>query len=335
MYRPINCHDCKKIRLGDILKYRIPGKEIIQKSGEFNSIDSLESVEGFIVSTFNKNQKYIFTESSNKITSEFSNSESIPYCVSKEEYLETGKYFLNYLQKNDIAKAILSRIKNVKLEVEIIDFFNRLCKKYPDAFVYLISSPLFGTWIGASPEVLITSNGQIAKTMALAGTIASNENNSWGEKEKTEQNLVNDFILDQLNLLKVSNLKFEKQKEVQAGPVKHLKSTFEFELTDNSPIKIAETLHPTPAVSGFPQKEALELITKSEKHDRKLYAGIIGWIGNQSTNLYVNLRCAEIINNNAFLYLGGGYTKDSNIEAEWEETESKAKTLLNVMINNR
>lgn len=331
MYRPFNCHDCKKIRLGDILKYRIPGKEIIQKTGEFNSIDSLENIEGFIVSTFNKDQKYFFKENDNNISLDFSYSESSPYCLSREEYLDTGKYFLNYLQKNNLHKAIFSRIKKVNFDIEISDFFNRLCEKYPEAFVYLISSPLFGTWIGASPEVLIVSNGQIAKTMALAGTIASNENNSWGEKEKTEQNLVNDFILDQLNQLKVLNLKVEKQKEVQAGPVKHLKSTFEFELTNNSPIKIAETLHPTPAVSGFPQKEALELIEKSEKHARKLYAGMIGWIDNKSTHIYVNLRCAEIINDNAFLYLGGGYTKDSNIEDEWNETENKAKTLLNVM----
>lgn len=317
--------------MSDILKYRIPGKEIIQRNGNFSLVNSFENTEGFIVSTFNKDQKYIFTENSSNETPKYSFSESVPYSISKEEYLETGKYFLNYLQKKDISKAILSRIKKVKLELEIIDFFNRLCEKYPEAFVYLISSPLFGTWIGASPEVLITSNGQTAKTMALAGTIAENENNTWGEKEKKEQNLVNDFILDQLNQLKISNLKIDAQKEVQAGPVRHLKSTFEFELSNNSPLKIAEILHPTPAVSGFPQKEAIELIKKNEKHDRKLYAGMIGWISNQSTYIYVNLRCAEIINNNAFLYLGGGYTKDSYIEKEWNETENKAKTLLDVM----
>ena len=58
---------------------------------------------------------------------------------------------------------------------------------------------------------------------------------------------------------------------------------------------------------------------------------MIGVIDNDSTKLFVNLRCAEIIHNQAYLYLGGGFTKDSNIESEWIETENKAKTLLNVM----
>ena len=58
---------------------------------------------------------------------------------------------------------------------------------------------------------------------------------------------------------------------------------------------------------------------------------MIGIINENSSHIYVNLRCAEIIDHQAFLYLGGGFTKDSNIHSEWEETENKAKTLLNVM----
>jgi len=318
--------------LGDILKYRIPQKEIIQLKGEFVNVNSFESLEGFIISTFDKKQRFHFIENSN--SESFSFSKETPFCSSKKEYLETGKEFLNSLQTKNLSKAILSRVKKVKLEIEPSDFFNRLCQTYPNAFVYLASSPLFGTWIGASPEVLIETIGQNAKTMALAGTLAGETKENWKNKEKTEQNLVNDFILDQLQKMNVSNLKIETQKEVQAGPVRHLKSSFDFELNGNSAINIAENLHPTPAVSGFPQKEAIELIQKTEKHNRKLYAGMIGTIGSSETNIYVNLRCAEIINDNAFLYLGGGYTKDSDIEAEWIETENKAKTLLNVINNN-
>jgi isochorismate synthase len=41
----------------------------------------------------------------------------------------------------------------------------------------------------------------------------------------------------------------------------------------------------------------------------------------------VNLRCAQLFRNQAFLYLGGGLTAQSNVEEEWQETENKAKTL--------
>ena len=47
----------------------------------------------------------------------------------------------------------------------------------------------------------------------------------------------------------------------------------------------------------------------------------------------MNLRCAQIADNKAFLFVGGGITKDSDSEKEWEETNHKAQTLLNVFDN--
>ena len=44
------------------------------------------------------------------------------------------------------------------------------------------------------------------------------------------------------------------------------------------------------------------------------------------TNLFVNLRCLQIKNNQALIYVGGGITKDSNPEKEWEETVAKSLT---------
>ena len=53
---------------------------------------------------------------------------------------------------------------------------------------------------------------------------------------------------------------------------------------------------------------------------------------NQNKNqIYVNLRCCQIQNGAAYLYLGGGFTKDSIPELEWQETENKSKTLLNIL----
>jgi isochorismate synthase len=47
----------------------------------------------------------------------------------------------------------------------------------------------------------------------------------------------------------------------------------------------------------------------------------------------VNLRCAQITADRAYLFLGGGFTADSVVESEWQETENKARTLLNVIEN--
>jgi isochorismate synthase len=315
--------------LGDFLTYRIPRQEIIQLTGDFIKVQEFDKINGFIVSSFNKNEKYQFVEKA--ASSDFSFSEVNPICYSESEYNQLASDFLTELKVQNLSKAIFSRIKSVEFEINPFDFFEQLCANYPDAFVYLISSPLFGTWIGASPEILLKSKGKVAETISLAGTLKRDSSETWQTKEREEQNHVTAFIESKLRASKVVNLQISDLQEVNAGPVRHLKTSFQFGLGTNSTIEIAEKLHPTPAVSGFPQKEALQLIEQIEQHDRKIYAGIIGVIGKDSAHLYVNLRCAEIIHHNAYLYLGGGFTKDSLVNLEWEETENKAKTLLNVM----
>ena len=50
------------------------------------------------------------------------------------------------------------------------------------------------------------------------------------------------------------------------------------------------------------------------------------------SNLFVNLRCMQISNQEAIIYVGGGITKDSNVEAEWEETVQKALVMKKVLL---
>ena len=54
-------------------------------------------------------------------------------------------------------------------------------------------------------------------------------------------------------------------------------------------------------------------------------------IDNEAAHLYVNLRCAAVEKSQLTVYVGGGITSESNIAAEWEESQRKAETLLNVI----
>ena len=256
-----------------------------------------------------------------------------PICYSKEEYLEKAETFIGEIQARNLSKAIFSRVKSHHSDKSGKELFEALVVAYPSAFVYLISSQHFGTWIGATPEKLIRTKGEQGETVSLAGTMKVNDSANWGEKERFEQQFVSDFIEEQLTELEVKSLTIDGPHDRIAGPVKHLETQFRFEMNALSPIRIADKLHPTPAVSGLPQKEALDLIRSIETHDRSLYTGFIGVVG-EETDLFVNLRCAQIIENEYFLYLGGGFTKDSIAEKEWEETENKSRTLLNIIENS-
>ena len=309
--------------------YRTPSTEIQQFSGQFKKVGSFIGEKGFILSSFDKTQKFIFEEQ--EVKGDFYFNSFSDKIQNKEEYLISGTQFLNKIKTRKLSKAIFSRIKEVPTGNEPEAIFQELCDTYPTAFVYLISSSLFGTWIGASPEVLINIENGEGKTVALAGTKPSNDYTDWGDKEKDEQKIVSDFIADKLLQLKIKEIQKSTVGELIAGPVKHLVTNFFFEQGDVTIANIIESLHPTPAVCGLPQKEASELISEEEQHNRSLYAGVIGFISEKESKLFVNLRCAQLLEDKALLYLGGGYTKDSIVENEWTETENKAKTLLKVL----
>lgn len=318
--------------MNDLLYYRIPNELVVSKTGAFNNVQSFENVEGFILTSFDKKEKFVFEEGDRNGV--YSYSGNSPFCIQKEDYLNTTKNFLNEFSEKGISKAIYSRIKKTNISASEIELFDSLCENYPDTFVYLISSAEFGTWIGATPEKLLDVKENSAETVALAGTLRVDESKEWSEKEIEEQQLVTDFISQSLEQEYVSEVQQSKKQELVAGPVKHLATSFHFQLKMNTALPLVEVLHPTPAVSGFPRKGALDLISKYEKHNRSLYAGIIGVTSNDRTNLFVNLRCAQIIDKSAYLYVGGGFTKDSSCEKEWLETESKAETLQKVFEKN-
>ena len=318
--------------MSDFIKYRLPGKEIIEQSGFFKKTNKyLKSDKSFIVSTYNSKELYIFEESNTKDQFyHFSKFQPIQY--SYDDYHEIATDFLENIIKLDIKKAVLSRTKNVDFEIsKSNELFEYLETKYPTAFVYLISSEHFGTWLGCSPEILLDADKNKCKTVSLAATKPSESNDEWTIKEKDEQQYVTDFMINQLSNIQVHNINLDGPYPFVAGPVKHLKTDITFDINKNTAIEIAKKINPSPAVSGYPQDLAIELISKSEKNKRSLYTGFIGVDSDKTTNLFVNLRCCQLFSDKAVLYLGGGYTKDSIIIDEWNETEHKSKTLISAI----
>jgi isochorismate synthase len=116
--------------------------------------------------------------------------------------------------------------------------------------------------------------------------------------------------------------------------VEHLKSDITaVGNTKTHLLKVAKSLHPTPAVSGLPRAAALKFLAEWEPFDRSAYAGFFGLENNsnQSGIFYVNLRCMRIKADTLTLYAGGGINSESNAVAEWEETVTKLSTLKSVL----
>lgn len=314
---------------GHTLRYRIPGDTPVTKKGRFHSISSLNTAGGFIVSTFNKEHVYAFEEE--ELESEIHLGEFSDFDQFKSDrmYRDAGYFFLDALKKQELDKIILSRRHSVKMEIDPNKLFIKLCECYPEAFTYLISSPVFGTWLGASPELMLQSDGDNYLTIALAGTKRVKDTFAWSEKELEEHRYVSDYIMSNLNAIGAANIQVNGPYDSNAGPVKHLKTDFRFNGLSGSETFL-DLMHPTPAVAGIPKEKAIRTILEHEGYDRELYAGLIGVKGGK-TNVFVNLRCMQLFKNECLLYVGGGWTAESDPDSEFTETENKAGTLLQVL----
>ena len=82
-------------------------------------------------------------------------------------------------------------------------------------------------------------------------------------------------------------------------------------------------LHPTPAVGGYPRQEALEVVRALESFDRGWYAGAVGSIGAEGSELAVGIRSGLVSGNRLALFSGAGIVAGSVPEDEWAEIEQK------------
>ncbi|MCW3805898.1 isochorismate synthase [Plebeiibacterium marinum] len=239
------------------------------------------------------------------------------------------------IESGKIEKAILSRIKRVDGVDDscAADLFYKLCSKYPEAYAFMYYTLNSGLWVGASPELLFKVENNLGTTVSLAGTISEGEHSQWQNKEEEEQQIVTDFVTDVLKRYGVDEADVDGPKSVKAGRLFHLKTIYRFAVNGlrDKLGDFVKDLHPTPAVCGLPKNEAMEVIRRVEEHMRSYYAGFIGRINNGNVELFVNIRCMKFNDGGVDMFLGGGITVGSKPEQEWNETELKASTLLDVI----
>ena len=335
--------------------FRLPNDEhisiIIQKNDLLHtSLDLGES--GFVFAPFDTAESCILTPfevssfDTYEITDEFykkSTPNHEPFnqksSLERDKYLELIDKAITQITNEKLEKVVLSRKIYIGAEqIKSEDVFKRLLYKYPNSLTYFWHHPKVGTWLGATPEKLLSLKNANFSTMALAGTqILKPEGRIvWEEKELKEQQMVANYLVKVLNKNKIE-FKTLKTRNLKAGNLVHICTDIKGKLPKEvSLFKLVNCLHPTPAVAGLPRQDAIDFIKSNEQYDRSFYTGYLGLINKneeaqKTTDLFVNLRCMQLKNQMAFIYVGGGITKDSNPANEWKETEAKSKTLISVL----
>lgn len=280
---------------------------------------------------------YILSDYSNDNGDGDENTSYYPFpniSTSRNQHCKEVEKIIENIKHGKISKCVAARVIIKESTQSPSQIFNSLCDTYHGAFIFLFHTQETGTWIGASPELLLKSDSKTVESMALASTRPAGSYRKWTAKEIKEQVVVKDYILKRF----IDNglvPHADGPESVICGPVEHLMTRIyaQFQTPDQIH-KLVSNLSPTPALCGFPQKEALQIIHKTEEFERGYYGGWCGYSDEDSNiNMYVNLRSLRYEPGRIALYVGGGIMEESDADSEWEETEIKSKTILNV-INN-
>lgn len=329
-----------------LVLYRMPNsnefKCIFQNDSSINYTSDY-SENGFVFAPFNDSEKTLIIPFSKSERESYSTkiidfdsqqkADNLSFEKNKQSHINLIQKGIDFIQNGGADKIVLSRIEKVQVkDFNFVDTFRKLLDQYFNAFVYAWFHPLTGLWMGATPESLLNVKGKKFKTMALAGTQSyqGTLDVDWSDKEKQEHQFVTAYIQANLN---IRSLKISQPFTKKAGSLVHICSKFEGELTSENQLhSLIKSLHPTPAVCGIPKETAKQFILQNENYNREYYTGFLGEVnGETSVNLYVNLRCMKVKNEEIQIFVGGGITKDSDPEKEWEETVLKSEVMKRVL----
>jgi isochorismate synthase len=302
----------------------------------------------------NRFQQTITRRTDNQRTDQEITFVTLPDNGTEQEYLTNVADAVESMQRGEFRKVVLARTKQLCFSdaPNAVALFDKLCQKYPTAFVSAVSIPEKGQiWISATPERLVSVDAAgIFRTNALAGTQSAFEADGtpklpqdamWSQKEIEEQAIVCRYIIECFKKIRLREYIEEGPQTVIAGNLMHLGTSF---TVDTQAVRYPQLgtvmlrlLHPTSAVCGTPRDLAFSFIKQHESYDREFYSGFLGPV-NISTNdagpasdLFVHIRCMKLEGNLATLYAGAGLTEYSIPEREWQETEMKCQTLLSVI----
>ncbi|WP_185881767.1 chorismate-binding protein [Blattabacterium cuenoti] len=256
--------------------------------------------------------------------------------IYSKKYKNSIEKAIETIKKNkDFEKVVLSRYMKIPFHnFYLKKTFQKLIYSYPNAFITLWYDFNHGFWLGASPELLVKCYNKELKTVALAGTIWGNH--KWTNKEVEEHNVVIKYLVNFFKKFS-GNLCVEKTRILNMGHLHHLETPISFSFLEKpNYFEILYDMSPTPSICGYPKKNSLDYIQKYEGYERDFYTGYFGPVydGGDKIELYLNLRCAKIKmdKKEIVLYAGSGITKDSDVNKEYAETESKFKNILSQFI---
>jgi isochorismate synthase len=243
-----------------------------------------------------------------------------------------------------LQKVVLARARHIVADepFDIERSVRALADAYPTCTIFA-----FGdgerTFVGATPERLVTLHKGVASSMALAGTIRRGESDAedaaLGQqlladpKERGEHAIVVDSLRESLAGVCTSVVADAEPRIERLSNVQHLLTSVRGQVRpETNALDLVQAVHPTPAMGGSPRAAALDYIRQFEQLDRGWYTGAFGWLDSRGEgDFVVAIRSALVRGARATLFAGCGIVADSEPAREFAESELKLRPMLSAL----
>lgn len=280
------------------------------------------------------------------VTKQYSISKPSFACnVSKEEYCSMVERTKEYIVNGDIFQAVISRRFETEYKDNLLNAYRYLRTTNPSPYMVFMQNDDVQL-ISTSPETLVRLKDGRLSTFPIAGSrprgIDKEEDEAIekdllsDEKELSEHNMLVDLGRNDLGKIsEYSSVKVIDYKRIQKySRIMHITSEVESRIReDKDALNAIEAILPAGTLSGAPKIRACEIIEEQEKLPRGIYGGAIGYIdftGNMDT--CIAIRMAVKKNDRVYVQAGGGIVADSIPEKEYEESENKAKAVIEAIM---
>ena len=269
--------------------------------------------------------------------------------MDKNYYLRTIEKIKKYIHDGEVYQINFSQRFECEYDTRPIELFHWQNYYNPSPYASYIDGCGFHI-VSASPEMFITIIDDLIQTKPIKGTRphldnatkpalqakqinARNFNELLGsEKEQAELNMIIDLERnDVAKICRPGTRSVIQPRTIETYPtVFHAVATVAGRLREEMTFcDVLRAMFPGGSITGAPKIRSMEIIDETEPTARGVYTGSIGFIGiDGSACLNIAIRTIIIKDRKAYAQTGGGIVADSDPEAEWAETITKAKALL-------
>jgi anthranilate synthase component 1 len=265
--------------------------------------------------------------------------------MTKEEYCARVEKTKEYITAGDIFQAVISRRFETEYKDSLLNAYRVLRTTNPSPYMVFLQNDEVQL-ISASPETLVRLKDGKLSTFPIAGSRPRGKDKEedealerelkQDEKELAEHNMLVDLARNDIGKIsEYGGVKVTDYMRIQKySRIMHITSEVEGRIKPGKDaLDAIDAILPAGTLSGAPKIRACEIIEEQEKAPRGIYGGAIGYIdftGNM--DICIAIRMAVKKNNRVYVQAGGGIVADSIPEKEYEESENKAKAVMEAIL---